>query len=426
MLQEKLSQVTDILSKQGVILSDGAIRDIMASQDPTKNKRHLSWIADGLINKTISWDDLISGDTSLKTGLKRFEGLKYLGLSNSQNLSTLYSIKDLKSFIKKRRSHVLAYDSQGAISFKLTTNDAISKWCQGTRWQELENVNLKKCNFIKLKNGIKLLGVSPDTIIDKDNKAISQFMINENWDDIQNVMINFPKLIPSHYMTHAMALKIIRNNPRLISELPEKIKDYSIYKLAVSYDGQLLYHVPPAFKNRIVCETAVRQNEASIHAVPRHHQDEDMWSLTVSHNPSPDMFNNVPEEFRSYGLYVKAVQNNGNALAYVPADMKDYALCLLAVRQNGMALQHVPDNMVTEHLTEVAVQNDGRSIQFVHESKHTYKLYLDAVMSNPDAIAYIPEKFHAMLEADMTLIENNSLMSGISQKIHEVTSKFKI
>ena len=420
----KLLQLQTKLQHDGYTITTGAINDLLKSQDPTKKGNNLNWIADQIIDGGISWDSVISGDRTVNMTIKRMLGLNILGLTENKRIQDIKSFSELKQFVAQKRSNVLVYDNSGNLSMKMTTDDAVAKWGQDTKWQDLKNVNLKECHFIKLKNGIKLLGITSDKILDINNKPITSQFIDKNWEMMKNIMINFPQLVPDKYMTYGYALKIIRHNPKLIREIPDKLKDYTLYKAAVSYDGTLLYAVPDVFKDRMMCETAVKNNSASINAVPRHHLDEEMWALTLISNNNPKTFLSIPEQYRTYNTYLKAVQQNGLSLKHVPDEHMTPELCELAVKQNGFAFRYLPKNMQTEDFALMAVKQNGLVISIIPEELHSYDMYIHAVNGNSEAIDYIPDDMKHDIIDDVKRLQENKMFSGVQRTINSIKHSF--
>lgn len=420
----KISRLQTKLQHEGYLLSIGAISDLLKSQDPTKKGNNIDWIADRIMDGGISWDSVIQGDKTVNLTIKRMLGLNILGLTGNKKIKDIKSFSELKQYVAQKRSNVLVYDDSGNLSMKMTTDDAVAKWGQDTQWQDLKNVNLKECHFIKLKNGIKLLGITTDKILDIHNNPITSQFVDENWEMMKNVMINFPKLVPDKYMTYGYALKTIRHNPKLIREIPERLRDYTLYKAAVSYDGTLLYAVPDAFKNRIMCETAVKNNSAAIDAVPRHHLDEEMWALTLISNNDPKTFLSIPEQYRTYNTYIKAVQKNGLALKHVPVEHMTNELCELAIKQNGFAFRYLPEHMQTEDFALMAIKQNGLVLSIIPEELHSYEMYVHAVNNNSEAIDYVPDEIKHDVIDDVKRLQENKMFSGVHRTINSIKHSF--
>ena len=74
-----------------------------------------------------------------------------------------------------------------------------------------------------------------------------------------------------------------------------------------------------------------------------------------------------PNHPNSKSIYVRALNNNGNAIKFIPDNEITIELAELAVKSNPMALQHLPDEMRTEQICLLAIEKNIEVAKFVPE-----------------------------------------------------------
>lgn len=83
-----------------------------------------------------------------------------------------------------------------------------------------------------------------------------------------------------------------------------------------------------------------------------------------------------------------AVKNNGSALEFVPKNLRTPELCKLALDQDGEALAFVINQ--TEDLCALAVTSTPYALQYVQEKFMTPKVISRGIAMEPRVIEYIP------------------------------------
>jgi hypothetical protein len=212
-------------------------------------------------------------------------------------------------------------------------------------------------------------------------------------------------------------------------------KYYNLCEKAVKNDGMAIKFISnitfTSEKYYKLCEEAVKNKSTIIYYVNADNMtDEEYYELykeALENNKY--LLNLVPENKRTYEIYMLAVTNNGDELKHIELDdnitrEQYYKLCEKAVENYGQAIYYVktevideineegknynkPINMTPEQYYELckkALTNDGRALEYVHKniknitSEQYYKLYEIAVTSNGLALEFIPK----------TLIDNTT------------------
>ena len=238
------------------------------------------------------------------------------------------------------------------------------------------------------------------------------------------------EFVPNEKKTFDICEIAVTKNGLALEFVPDEKKTFNIYNKAVTQNSGALKHVEILFNNITeeqyykLCEKAIENDSFSIYDVKADNMtDQKYYELCkkVIKNINT-LLNAVPENKRTYEIYMLAVTNHGKELEKVIlngniTEEQYYELCEKAIENYGQAIYYVktevideineegknynkPINMTPEQYYELckkALTNDGRALEYVHKniknitSDQYYKLYEIAVISNGSALVFIPK-----------------------------------
>lgn len=237
--------------------------------------------------------------------------------------------------------------------------------------------------------------------------------------------LNFLNSIPSEDMTLGLAERIFVKEPELFYRIPDKFKDRELCDTAVRYDGSYLKYVPEAMKTWELCMKAIRRSPYAIAHLPVSMKNPETYLRLVRENPRN--LKGIPRANRTSEMCRIAFDNtygkNKTDYSVISAltdpsmlyrvfreqdDPKkirflmdilphDAALitpkvALEAVRKNGEVLNSVPSHSITAEVAEAAVRNWPEAIQWVPRKLRTPDICLRAVTCQWELSVYVPDK----------------------------------
>lgn len=224
------------------------------------------------------------------------------------------------------------------------------------------------------------------------------------------------------YMTPKLAEMIFTKEPELFCNIPEKFKDRELCETAVRYDGSYLRMVPEALKTPELCREAIRRSPYAIPFIPEAMKSPELYMDLVKENPLN--LRGIPKNDRTYEMCKEAFDNTygkdktdysvAGALTeptlalqmvreqddprmidflmdVMPRKAISEEVALEAVRKNGEILPLVPENVITQQVGEVAVKNHPQAIQWVPREMRTADMCLRAECADPAMKVYVPE-----------------------------------
>ena len=236
---------------------------------------------------------------------------------------------------------------------------------------------------------------------------------------------NFLESIPLEDMTPRLAESIFMKDPELFYRIPDKFKDRELCDTAVRYDGSYLKYVPEAMKTWELCMKAIRRSPYAIAHLPVSMKNPETYLRLVRENPRN--LKGVPRQSRTSEMCRIAFDNtygkNKTDYSVISAltdplmlyrvfreqdDPKkirflmdilphDAALitpkvALEAVRKNGEVLNSVPSHSITAEVADAAVMNWPEAIQWVPRKLRTPDICLRAVTWQGELSLYVPDK----------------------------------
>lgn len=226
------------------------------------------------------------------------------------------------------------------------------------------------------------------------------------------------------YMTPKLAEMIFVKEPELFFNIPERFKDRELCETAVRYDGSYLRMVPEVQKTPELCREAIRQSPYAIPHLPENMKSPELYMELVGQNPLN--LRGIPEEDRSYELCKAAFDNTYGK------DNRDYSVlgaltepsmvlqmfreqddprmihlmmdiihmnskvvtedvALEVARKSADSLCRIPPDVITPQVAEIAVKNYPQAIQWVPREIRTADMCLYAETVYPDLRIYVPD-----------------------------------
>ena len=224
------------------------------------------------------------------------------------------------------------------------------------------------------------------------------------------------------YMTPKLAEMIFTKEPELFCNIPERFKDRELCETAVRYDGSYLRMVPEALKTPGLCRVAIRRSPYAIQYLPDEMKTPEFYRELVRQNPR-NLYG-IPENDRTYemcktafdntydrdksdysvagaltepsmALQMVREQDNPEMIDFlmdvIPRKAISEAVALEAVRKSGKVLRCVPQESITQQVGEAAVKNHPQAIQWVPQKMRTADMCLRAECTDPGLKIYVPE-----------------------------------
>lgn len=237
--------------------------------------------------------------------------------------------------------------------------------------------------------------------------------------------LNFLNSVPPEDMTQGLAERIFVKEPELFYHIPDRFKDRELCDTAVRYDGSYLKYVPEAMKTIELCMKAIRRSPYAIQYIPASMKTGKTYMRLVRENPRN--LKGIPRANRTsemcriafdntYGknktdYSVIAALTDPAMLHQVVRDQNDPRkirllmdivhlnselitpkVALEAVRKNGEVLNSVPSHSITAEVAEAAVRNWPEAIQWVPRKLRTPDICLRAVTWQWELSIYVPDK----------------------------------
>ena len=127
--------------------------------------------------------------------------------------------------------------------------------------------------------------------------------------------------------------------------------------------------------------------------IPNHIFHNDTFILSVVDNDPKIIEHMQPEHDMARSIYLRAVQKNGNAIAYIPQKSIDKEIISVALQSYGKAIKFCPESLKTEELCLQAIARQAAVIEYVPTKYlENFDFSKRACYRNLDAWKYLPSK----------------------------------
>ena len=127
--------------------------------------------------------------------------------------------------------------------------------------------------------------------------------------------------------------------------------------------------------------------------IPNHIFHNDTFILSIVDNDPKIIEHMQPEHDMARSIYLRAVQKNGNAIAYIPQKSIDKEIISVALQSYGKAIKFCPESLKTEELCLQAIARQAAVIEYVPiKYLENFDFSKWACYRNLDAWKYLPSK----------------------------------
>lgn len=173
-----------------------------------------------------------------------------------------------------------------------------------------------------------------------------------------------------------------------LNPLPVFTYEYEFYRELVKINGMELTYVPIQFKIKEMCEIALGNNVWAIEFIPA---EVLTLEMCISAIKKSNVFEHIPEKFRTDLIYTIAISND------------------------FMTLEDVPIKFITKEICEIALKNSALEIKFIPKEVLTLEMCVSAIRER-DVFQYIPEKFRNNTFYEMTFARNEIKFEDIPKE----------
>lgn len=236
---------------------------------------------------------------------------------------------------------------------------------------------------------------------------------------------DFLKGVPPEDMTPGLAERIFVKEPELFYHIPDRFKDRELCDTAVRYDGSYLKYIPEAMKTRELCIKAIRRSPYAIAHLPVSMKTPETYLSLVRENPrnlkgiprasrTAEMgriaFDNTYGKNKTDYSVISALtdpsmlhrvfreQDDPQKIRFLmdvlhhDAALITPKIALEAVRKNGEVLDCVPPKSITAEVAEAAVMNWPEAIRWVPRKLRTPDICLRAATWQWELSQYVPDR----------------------------------
>jgi hypothetical protein len=207
-----------------------------------------------------------------------------------------------------------------------------------------------------------------------------------------------------------------------IDHIPAEFRSERVCFEVIKFDARAIFleipdGIPEEHKTYKLYLEAVKQYGSILKIAPKEFITPEMCLEAVKMNThsnsmiiaqSGDAIIFIPDELKTPEICMIAVKLGGNLLSRVPEKLRTYEICMAAVnsKPGSGVIRDVPKNILTDEMCFIAVKHTGEIINDVPEKFLTYNLYLEAAKTEPFVIKWMPEE-HKTKELCITCITSD-------------------
>jgi len=226
--------------------------------------------------------------------------------------------------------------------------------------------------------------------------------------------------VPDEAKTYEMCLYMVQCGLTTIKEIPEQMrtKELCLYDLYAAlkngpfifkkHDNPPLEKLPDEPLSRELCHEAVANDPKAIGFVPPEYLDTQFCFdvmkrggnfTAIDFKPPPrDCYLDltlVPDNVKTYELYLKIVSYSGHRLKDVPKNMVNLELCFAAFGIVYSNLQN-ENKKIDADIRRPGQSSRDTCLKYVPKKLRTQELCLAAVQYNSDNMQYVPDKIRTL------------------------------
>ncbi len=208
-------------------------------------------------------------------------------------------------------------------------------------------------------------------------------------------------------MNQELAMKIFTKAPDLFYNIPNKFKNKRLCEEAVKLDGSNLKHILDSHKTKELCEMAIKQSPYAIPYILNEMKGTEQYREMVDKNPQN--LQGIPQKERSYEMCKAALDNtfgkDSNDISVVSSiTFPSLLLEVFKAHDNpekiNLLLNIVSRDAITPEIAKEAMVKDGRSLHLIPEKAITPEVAEIAVKNYPSSLQWVPAR---MRTPDMIL-----------------------
>ncbi len=254
-----------------------------------------------------------------------------------------------------------------------------------------EKLKTKKLCLAAVRQDGRMLGAVPEMLRDAEicAAAMEGGMSDEVWKKDFPEHFKGPSFRPCLSLAELREIEELRSiyidmlvgqiaAGRSLRTVPESMKVPFLCRSAITANGGMeLEFVPFRFKDREICEAAVRNNGSALRFVPETVVDSAICEAALA--STPEAFQWVPQSLMTYGMSLPVIVRYPSFFKYLPGDLIRTDLADIAVKKCGENLRLLPDGIKKPELCLAAVKQDGALLEYVPNCRKSARICTEAL-----------------------------------------------
>ena len=205
--------------------------------------------------------------------------------------------------------------------------------------------------------------------------------------------------IPDQYKTPEMCLAAVKERGFLLRAIPDELKTHEMCRIAVADGGRGLDDVPECLFDKEIALLAINNPETTawrlLSTIPEKVRDHDVCLAAVTR--SGDDLEFVPDSVKDYEICFVAAQKGSHSAKYIPHEFFTPEVCLALTSRNATQFDDIPKDRLT---TEACLEAVKHGYRYGEKKKKKVPRHLItqemcdiAIRVSPFSLEGIPEEF---------------------------------
>jgi hypothetical protein len=108
----------------------------------------------------------------------------------------------------------------------------------------------------------------------------------------------------------------------------------------------------------------------------------DDYYYFIQHDRFSEIFNIMPDKYKNYDMYMRAVRSYGYTLKYVPRKYRDYKMCHTAIISCSDAFNYIPKEYINEEIYIEISRHGINYMSYIPIEKFTQEMLLNILKHN--------------------------------------------
>jgi hypothetical protein len=223
--------------------------------------------------------------------------------------------------------------------------------------------------------------------------------------------------IPEHLHSYELRMEAVKGDGMRLYNIPDKDKTMELCEAAINSTFHSLRYVPDEMKTTELCNQALKKDAFAIQYFPADKLTHEVCLEAVNTASHPRILSFIPfedihlkvfnEQCKDYSTTKEFLENMKpdyikQDLAYkifekqpelfynIPIQFKDKQLCEAAVKRDGSYLAHILESQKTKELCELAIKSSPYAIPYILDEMKGEEQYRKMVKDNPKNLIGIP------------------------------------